>query len=163
MKKNILVRLTLAAGMVLVGGSAAAEGKGIPGTVCFEQPGTPAASYSHGSVYNATLGSMTVSCPLLRDEATFDDAHIMVWRNSTFSPGTNPVSCTVYMESLSGSFLSQDSSTESTNTNPSPNAFQSLHIGIPLITQEYYYAECTLPPTSAGAFSHIASFTIHEN
>src|SRR5262245_9519460 len=119
----VFVRLTLAAGVLLAGGSAAADDKGIPATVCFSQPGSPVASYSHGSVYNPYNGPLTVSCPLLRDSTNFDDAHVMVWRNGVLGPG-HPVSCTMYMEGLSGSFLSQDSWTESTDSVDNPNEFQ---------------------------------------
>lgn len=106
-------------------------------------------NYQGGTVYNSSsLSTLNVICPLTRETSGLDGAQIYVYDRHP----TQSVSCNVVSENYSEAGISATfNSMASTGT-----GFKLLE-NFTNLTFSTVYATCSIPPSSGGAVSHVAT------
>jgi hypothetical protein len=154
----------LVAGVFLSAGSvgAADDGKSYAGAGCKRIGGGTYVLGGYGDIYNSGASSMDVTCPLVRDSARIKSATIKVFDRSS----AENLTCWVIAESIDNSFFTTDDRPNSTDDVKGTGYFGANVVSLtyPIMSaQYYYYAECTLPASTANGVSHVGSIRIVES
>ena len=154
--KKTITRLAIFAGLGLVTSTSfAVDDKRYPGADCRQISGG-IYNFFGGTVFNSsTTSALGLMCPFVKDSAGVTSGSVTVYDRHP----SQDISCTIFSElnNASGNFFTSAAVTSS----GFGSAPQVLGFGA-LPNNEYYYATCTLPPSSAGNVSHLASFVVNE-
>lgn len=150
-------------GFVAADAHAVVVTKTLPGITCHAVSGGVLSEFG-GTVSNASSTSdLNVSCPLGRDgnlgsASLSAGSTIQVFDRHPTLDST----CTLVNEFASGSSVFQIANTQST-----PAGFFSSSVATltypALSGGDYYHAQCTVPRTSSGNFSHLVRFRLLDN
>lgn len=154
--KRLIAKLSVIAGLSLVSMNALAiDGKNYAGAECRQVSGGSLGFFG-GTEYNASSTSeLNLICPFVKDSTSVTSGTVTVYdRNPSID-----VTCSIITEfnNSSGTFYNF-ANVASSGFGSAP---QVLSFGA-LPGNEYYYATCSLPRSSSGNVSHIASFVVNE-
>ena len=167
MNTRMFVRGALATVLVaLVSGSAIADDKVLPGVICYQSGTSGVFARFGGTVFNNTSVNtiLVVHCPVVRDNPAasfvansiqFDvfDRHSAIAVNCNMC---NEIGTSTGLATSCSNFALSGSSGVGVQTITTPN--NPANLG----ATQYSYAQCGLPPSQAGQFSHLARIRYDE-
>jgi hypothetical protein len=154
-KARTIGTLAALASLALISTNALADGKSYPGVQCRQTSGGVLGFFG-GTVNNlSSTTELNVICPFVKDSSSITNGTVTVYDRH---PNLN-VSCNIVTEfnNVNGNFFNFASVTSAGfGSAPQVLAFGAIP------GNQYYYATCSVPRSSNGNVSHVASFDIVE-
>ncbi|WP_438016349.1 hypothetical protein WMF18_36755 [Sorangium sp. So ce315] len=157
----LMITATLGLAFTATGTVSAADQKVFPGALCRQTGSSSVVSYdTNGRVHNATAGTVSLVCPIVRDVTTskWNSVSVVVADRSY----TSNVVCRAWSAQTDGLGWFQTSS--STGANPEWYVSQTLTFNAQGEERDNgtYYLECTVPAQYEGNNSGVLSYRIDE-